>query len=92
MTNPLQQLATRVAPGGAWVGGPRPDLTEVDTSDDKNFVQQSGLPAEDETHGGEDVAVYARGPGAEEIHGVIEQNEIFHAIGAATGLTVKAAE
>ncbi len=89
---PFTTIGYQSGPGGAWVGGPRPDLTEVDTTDDKNFIQQSGLPAEDETHGGEDVAVYARGPGAEEIHGVIEQNEIFHAIDAAAGLTVISAE
>ncbi len=84
---PFTTLGYQSGPGGAWVGGPRPDLSEVDTVEDKNFRQQSGVPAEDETHGGEDVAVYARGPGAGGIHGVIEQNEIFHAIDAATGLT-----
>ena len=31
----------------------------------------------DETHGGEDVALYAIGPGAERARGVIEQNAIF---------------
>jgi len=45
------------------------------------------IPAEDDAHGGEDVAVYARGPGAGNIHGVIEQNEIFHAIDMALKLT-----
>lgn len=84
---PYTTLGYHSGPGGYWVGGPRPDLTDVDTIEDKEFLQHSGIPTEDETHGGEDVAVYARGPGAEEIHGVIEQNEIFHAIDAATGLT-----
>ena len=86
---PFTSLGYQSGPGGSWVGGPRPDLSETDTHSDKNYLQQAGLPAEDETHGGEDVAVYARGPGAERIHGVIEQNEIFHAIYAATGLTVR---
>ena len=31
----------------------------------------------DETHGGEDVALYAIGPGAERARGVLEQNAIF---------------
>lgn len=31
----------------------------------------------DETHGGEDVALYGIGVGAERVHGVIEQNRIF---------------
>jgi alkaline phosphatase len=84
---PFTSLGYQSGPGAFWVGGPRPDLSETDTHSDKNYLQQAGLPAEDETHGGEDVAVYARGPGAERIHGVIEQNEIFHVINAATGLT-----
>jgi alkaline phosphatase len=85
---PYTTLGYQSGPGGTWVGGPRPDLSEVDTQD-RNFLQQSGIPAEDETHGGEDVAVYANGPGAENIHGVIEQNEIFHVIDAAAGLTAQ---
>jgi len=89
---PFTTLGYQSGPGGAWVGGLRPDLSEVDTQNDKNFLQQAGLPTEDETHGGEDVAVYARGPGAEGIHGVMEQNEIFHVINAAARLTEQAAE
>ena len=84
---PYTTLGYLFGPGGAWVGGPRPDLSEVDTEHDKNFLQQSGLPAEDDTHGGEDVAVYARGPGAEKVRGVIEQNRIFDIMKAASGIT-----
>jgi alkaline phosphatase len=91
-SKPFTTLGYQSGPGGAWVGGPRPDLSDTDSVNDRNFLQQAGLPAEDETHGGEDVAVYARGPGAEGIHGVIEQNEIFHAIDAAALLTIRAAE
>jgi alkaline phosphatase len=77
---PFTTLGYYTGPGAAWAGGARPDLSNIDTINDKDFVQQSAIPAEDDTHGGEDVAVYARGPGAENIHGVIEQNEIFHVI------------
>lgn len=35
---------------------------------------------EDETHGGEDVAMYAKGPGSHLIRGVIEQNYPAHVI------------
>lgn len=38
-----------------------------------------------ETHGGEDVAIYAVGPGSDGVHGVMEQNEIFHVITDALG-------
>lgn len=77
---PFTTLGYYTGPGASWADGARPDLSEVDTINDKNFVQQGAIPAESDTHGGEDVAVYARGPGADKIHGVIEQNQIFDAI------------
>ncbi|MEO9971097.1 MAG: alkaline phosphatase [Hyphomonadaceae bacterium] len=63
----------------------RPDLSDVDTVAN-NFRQQALLPSPSETHAGEDVPVFARGPGAELVSGVMEQNEIFHIMGYATGL------
>ncbi|MDH4020175.1 MAG: alkaline phosphatase [Xanthomonadales bacterium] len=89
---PFTTLGYYVGPGADWVGGQRPDLSEVDTVNDKNYIQQAAIPAEDDAHGGEDVAVYARGPGAEYIHGVMEQNEIFHAMDKALNLTEKAVQ
>jgi alkaline phosphatase len=65
--------------------GPRPDLTDVDTTD-IDFKQQSLLPMASETHGGEDVAVFAWGPYAHAFHGVVEQNLIFHVMAKAAGL------
>jgi len=35
------------------------------------------VPMNSETHAGEDVAAYARGPNADTLKGVIEQNEIY---------------
>lgn len=52
------------------------DLTEVDTTE-PNYQQVATLPMESETHSGEDVAAYARGPEAERIRGVMEQNLLF---------------
>ena len=63
----------------------RPDLSDVDT-EASDFRQQALLPSPSETHAGEDVPVFARGPGAALINGVMEQNEIFHVMGYATGL------
>jgi alkaline phosphatase len=83
---PFTTLGYYTGPGAAWVGGPRPDLSQTDTAGDKNYLQQGAVPAEDDTHGGEDVPVYARGPGAENVHGVIEQNEIFNIIEQAAQL------
>ena len=56
---------------------PRPDLDDVDTTD-PDYLQESAVPMKDETHSGEDVAVFARGPGAEGVHGSFEQNALFH--------------
>ncbi|XP_053379759.1 alkaline phosphatase, tissue-nonspecific isozyme-like [Mercenaria mercenaria] len=56
---------------------PRENLTGVDMHD-KDFAFPSGVPAPWETHGGEDVAIYAQGPMAHLIHGVQEQNYIAH--------------
>jgi alkaline phosphatase len=48
-------------------------------------LQQSTVPLGSETHGGEDVALYARGPGAQRVRGVIEQNLIYDFIRRAFG-------
>ena len=61
------------------------DLGDIDTSD-QGFHQQALVPLEAETHSGEDVAIYAGGPGAWLFHGVQEQNVIYHVMRAATGL------
>jgi alkaline phosphatase len=47
--------------------------------------QQSLVPTSSETHGGEDVALFAIGPGAERARGVIEQNVIYSIITRALG-------
>lgn len=63
----------------------RYDLTGVDTGA-PDFRQQSLVPLYSETHGGEDVAAFASGPGANLISGVMEQNELFHVMARALGL------
>jgi alkaline phosphatase len=62
----------------------RPDLTSVNTADPL-FLQEALVPLSTETHAGEDVPVYARGPGAAQVHGVIEQNRIYHLMRDAFG-------
>ncbi len=47
--------------------------------------QQATIPLGSETHGGEDVALYAQGPGADQVRGVIEQNRIYDFIRRAFG-------
>ena len=55
----------------------RPDLSQVDT-EDPDYLQQAPMPLRSETHGGDDVGVWARGPGSAAVRGSIEQNVIFH--------------
>lgn len=47
--------------------------------------QQALVPLGSETHGGEDVALFATGPGASRVRGVIEQNVIYSIIRKALG-------
>ncbi len=62
----------------------RPDLTDVDTSD-PDYLQESAVPLRSETHGGQDVPVYATGPGAHLFHGVQEQSYLYYAMAEALG-------
>ena len=80
---PYTTLGYLNGPGGIWPSDDhhyeRKDLTGVDTTDPE-FIQQALIPRKSETHGGEDVAIYAKGAGAEMIGGVMEQNLIFKAL------------
>ncbi len=61
----------------------RQDITEIDTTT-TGYHQETLVPLGSETHGGEDVAVYATGPGAAAASGVQEQNRLFHVMLQAT--------
>lgn len=63
----------------------RKDLSHIDT-EKPGYHQDALVPLSAETHGGEDVAVYAIGPGAAAVSGVNEQNLLFHVITRAAGL------
>ncbi len=55
----------------------RPDLSQVDTTA-PDYLQDAPVPMGAETHGSEDVGVWASGPGASAVRGSIEQHEVFH--------------
>jgi alkaline phosphatase len=55
---------------------PRPNLFAVETTN-KNFMQEAAVPLGSETHGGEDVAIFATGPNAHLFHGSLEQSMIY---------------
>ena len=55
----------------------RPDLTVVDTTS-PDYLQEAMIPLRSETHGGEDVAIFATGANAYIIRGSMEENWIFY--------------
>ena len=55
----------------------RRDLSNVDTAA-PDYLQQALVPLAAETHGGEDVPIYAGGPWAQLFQHTVEQNYIFH--------------
>lgn len=75
--------------------GERPAVTEEEATDPE-YLQQSLIPMSSETHSGEDVAVYAKGPFAHLFDGTLEQNYIFHvmhhAVNAETDTAARTAE
>ena len=62
----------------------RPTLNEAQTTA-VDFLQEATVPLGSETHAGEDVAIYASGPKAYLVRGVMEQNWIYHVMKEAFG-------
>jgi alkaline phosphatase len=62
----------------------RPDLTKTDVTDPR-YLQEAPVATFLETHGGEDVPLYAGGPAAAVFHGVREQSYVYHGIVEALG-------
>lgn len=67
----------------------RKNLSNIDT-EGRGFHQEALIPLHAETHSGEDVALYAQGPGAHLVAGTIEQNVIFHIMDYAADLRSRA--
>jgi len=67
----------------------RADLTHADTQA-PDFKQQSLVPLSGETHGGEDVAIFARGPYAHLFAGVVDENFIYHVMAHAGDIPTRA--
>jgi alkaline phosphatase len=65
--------------GPGAVVGPRPVLTDAEVQD-PSYLQQATVPSRGETHGGEDVAIYAKGPRSFVVSGVVEQSYVHDAI------------
>ncbi len=62
-----------------------PGLSRLLPPTDKNYLAMKTYGSEAESHGGEDVALFADGPSSKLVGGVLEQNVIFHIIAEALG-------
>ncbi|NXF30005.1 PPBI phosphatase, partial [Nyctibius bracteatus] len=73
---------------GNGPGYPSPSRTDVDddTAMQYEYKQQAAVPLSSETHGGEDVAILAKGPMAHLFHGVQEQTYVAHVMAYAACL------
>ncbi|XP_019388076.1 PREDICTED: intestinal-type alkaline phosphatase-like [Crocodylus porosus] len=72
-------------PGYPVAGPSRPDVLS-EPIEANTYKQQAAVPLKSETHGGEDVAILAKGPMAHLFHGVQEQTYVAHAMAYAACL------
>ncbi len=75
--------------GKGYVGATRPNLTQQQVTD-PDYKQEAAVPLNDETHGGEDVAIFATGAGSYLVQGVMEENWTFYVMKEALQLKDKA--
>ena len=71
------------APSNVDVAEGRPDLGHVDT-EHPDYLQEALVPLKSESHGGDDVGIWAVGPGSDAVRGTVEQNVIYHVLVQAT--------
>lgn len=74
---PFTSILYGNGPGFKLVNGTRENVSTVDYAQN-NYLAQSAVPLSMETHGGEDVAIFSKGPMAHLLHGVQEQHYIPH--------------
>lgn len=90
---PYTTLVYANGPGSVFYGelddGGRP-APRAEAVGDVAYRQQALIPSSSETHGGQDVQIYASGPRAHLFGGTVEQNYIFHVIDDALNLTRRA--
>lgn len=86
---PYTTLSYANGPGSVLIGqksaGERPTLTQAEATDPA-FRQPALMPSYSETHGGQDVTIYASGPGAYLFTGLVEQNYVYHVVNDALRL------
>lgn len=74
---------------GMPISAGRKDLNSIDTTQ-PGYHQEALVPLSSETHSGEDVGIYAKGPAAFMVNGTNEQSIIFHIMNYASDLAEQA--
>ena len=87
---PYTTIGFANGPGGSKDGRPRGDIT-MEQALDPDFIQQALVPLASETHGGEDLGIYAIGPWAHLFQGTVEENYTFHVMNHASQIGARAA-
>ncbi|CCK75177.1 probable alkaline phosphatase family protein [Oleispira antarctica RB-8] len=77
---PYTSLGYRDGPGAIHGSGEDHLSENTLAKDDPNYRQAALVPMDYETHGGEDVALYAIGPQSQLFSGTLEQHWVFHAL------------
>lgn len=77
-----QPMTTLSYANGAFVS---PGLSRLLPPTEPNYLANKIHGTDSESHGGEDVALFAEGPRADLVRGVMEQNVIFHIMAEALG-------
>ncbi|CAN5541697.1 alkaline phosphatase [soil metagenome] len=86
---PYTVLSFATGPGGPEGGGSRADPTKEDT-DDVDYHQNATAYLGSSAHSGEDVGVFADGPQAYLVHGVVEESYLFQIMRHAYGFDTAA--
>ena len=86
---PYTTLSYANGPGANADGMARADHSHLEAQA-PDYRQQALVPMRDETHGGEDVPIFAIGPWAHLFHGAVDQQYIFHVMNHASKLQQRA--
>ena len=86
---PYTTIGFANGPGGSKEPTERRTLT-MEEATDPDFIQQSLVPLPSETHGGEDLGIYAIGPWAHLFQGTVEENYTFHVMNFASKIGERA--
>lgn len=80
---PYTTISFANGPGGVIPLPERPALT-MEQASAPDFIQPALVPMKSETHGGEDLGIYAIGPWSHLFQGTVEENYTFHVMNYAS--------